>query len=128
MNLGALIRQLETAPQEHEVMFNFGYFKPQELRSYRGYYEHLALGYTDQESYKITVRELLSILKSAIGNVFEGYKGGAYAATADRLVYVSNWGDVTGTTILSVQSDEVRTYLMTGNEDVDDASEGTDNG
>lgn len=91
LTLGELIKQFEDI-KEHaecnqEVFFDFGYYRPTSLYSWRGAYEELGLSY-DEES-EATVESLLIELKSAIGKQFTGYKGGDYIMSEDTPVWAA---------------------------------------
>lgn len=75
MQLGELIKRLESANQEQEV--KIGFHNP---HSYRGYYSELGLCATSN----VTVEYMLSELKSALGSTYEGWKGGDF--TMDEYV------------------------------------------
>lgn len=116
MYLGSLIAELKKHERTDNVRFNFGYFRPKDITSYRGYYEHLALTY-ENETHSANVGELLDMLEAAIGQHYEGYKGGSYRASVTTKVYVANWGEAPGTTIIAVKHTDVGVMLMTGNEE-----------
>lgn len=78
MTLGALIERLEALPKETRV--NLG-----EPHSYRGYYSDLALEPVDES----TARDLLQECRDAMGQKFEGYKGGDFYMHAGVPVWVA---------------------------------------
>jgi hypothetical protein len=103
--LGQLIDALKKQPKDAIVSYEFGYFAPTTLASYRGYYEDLALGYVEPEYAKRpTVASLLVELEAAVGATFEGWKGGQYRMDRDTPVYVANPGECPGTGIVGVES------------------------
>jgi hypothetical protein len=118
--LAELLAKLERRPQASQVRFNFGYFEPYDLTSYRGYYDHLALCYTglgERAKPFPHVGALVARLKVAMaGEVFEGWKGGDYAMGPETPVWVANPGDASGTTLIGIHDDdgEFSTVLMTG--------------
>lgn len=63
--------------------------------SYRGYYECLAVG-PDRDT---TVGAMLADLRGAIGNVYQGYKGGDYRMSEWTEVYLSEYGCASGETL-----------------------------
>lgn len=69
MNLGKLIDQLKKYNPSTKVKLGFG-----NPHSYRGYYEDLAFEPVENT----TIGEMLEHAKSALGETFEGYKGGTY--------------------------------------------------
>lgn len=119
LNLGAITKLLRKQPQDNVIHFNFGWFVPGDFTSYRGYYEDLAITFkaaSNGETPK--VKDFLAACLEANGKVFEGYKGGRYRMRADTDVYVSNWGECSGTTITGVcDAGYGVTVLMTGHED-----------
>lgn len=112
--LGGLLLMLGRCSPGSEVYFNCGSFRPKSIASYRGYYDHLAIGYTD-EGDAPKVSAVMAMLRAAIGKTFEGYKGGHYVMREDAPVWVANWGVVTNTTIVGVKKGgDVVVYIMTG--------------
>lgn len=105
VTIGSLIDALEWAEPDASVMFDFCYLAPTSLRSSRGYYEHLAIGWKvpESEPYWPTVAEILRLLESAAGATFEAYKGGSYTMSQDTPLWVDNWGDASGTGIVGVE-------------------------
>jgi len=97
MKLGELIDALSKYPSDAPVWI--GEWRPGELASYRGAYEHLALGRSYED---VTVAELRQSLASAIGKVFRGYKGGNYKMGKDTEVYVSDAGEASGEWVSAV--------------------------
>lgn len=108
MTLGQLIREIEKAKPDGMVSFGFGRCVPTILRSSRGTYSQLAIGYAVYGS--VRVSDFLSHLRGAIGGTFDGYKGGEYVMDADTPVWVDNWGDWTSTAIVSVEVKNGESY------------------
>ena len=100
--LGTLIDALSKLKAGAEVRFDFVYFAPAGLGSYRGYYDHLALGYGTN---KMTVATLLEELRGALapGKTYGGWKGGDYRMTRDTPVWVDNPGESSGTAIVGLR-------------------------
>lgn len=101
MRLSDLIRSLEVFDKDLKVVYDFGYFRPHDLDSSRGDYSELALGYTEEGD--ITVKELLELLKGAIGRTYTGYKGGEFLMNEHTPVCIDNWGHWSETEIVAVQ-------------------------
>ena len=102
LTLGDMIRLLDRVEKpETTVRFDFGRLKPRELDSYRGYYDQLALGWWESEK-DVTVAELLVECRKAVGNTFDGYKGGEYKMTLSTPLWVANYGDCHDTAIVGV--------------------------
>lgn len=112
--LGDVIQALERADPTAEVQFDFCYLAPTEVDSYRGYYEHLALGWknADAPPYWPKVSELLVTLKAAVGATFEGWKGGRFRMRADTPLWVANRGHSGGTGIVGVDLDGEYTVIL----------------
>lgn len=83
MTLGKMISTLEAMPSGSEVS-NLRY-----AHSYRGYYQDLAFEPNDGMR---PAAELLAECKEAMGQVFEGYKGGDYVMGALTPVWIANYG------------------------------------
>jgi len=61
LTLGELIDRLKMMPQDEEVRYDFVHFRPTSVDSYRGYYDQLALGYTnDYSKPALKVKELVN--------------------------------------------------------------------
>ena len=112
INLGQLIDALSAIsptfndpPEPKSVFFEFGGLMPTTLASYRGFYDHLALGYTPDHDFpsRVTVDGLLKQLKDALGHTFTGYKGGEYEMRRTTPMWASNWGECFGTAITGVK-------------------------
>jgi len=85
-----------------DVRFDFARFEPRKLDSYRGYYDHLALGWSERTEEKVTVASLLAECRLAVGSHYTGYKGGEYKMLLSRPLWVANWGDCHDTAIVGV--------------------------
>ena|SRR6266700_3997321 len=83
MNLGELIKFLESYPPEQEI--KFGFANP---HSYRGYYHCLAF----ELEVETSIGKMLSEAKACKYATFMGYKGGAYLMTPETDVYLSHYG------------------------------------
>ncbi len=107
MNLGQAIQALKvfgtTAGEEpKDVRFDFGRFTVNGLRSYRGYYDHLAFGFREATMDKpaMTAEELLKLMvEETLGKTFQGYKGGDYVMDENTKLWVANWGDCHSTAV-----------------------------
>jgi hypothetical protein len=83
LTLGKLIKALEAMPADAEVANLFN------LHSFRGYYEDLAF---EQDEGLRKVSGLLAECKNAMGQVFEGYKGGDYVMGELTPLWISEYG------------------------------------
>lgn len=97
MQLGELINWLNEQNPELKVPHGFG-----EPMSYRGYYEDLA--FTPKEC--VSFGETLNHAKGALGETFEGYKGGAFTMHELTDCWIAEYGysnsDAIGPTILAL--------------------------
>lgn len=120
MTLGELIDALRHMPRNEVVIFDFGRFVPQELHSYRGYYEDLAIGYAQVEwAAEPKVANVLATLRAAVGKDFYGWKGGSYTIGSDTPVWVSTAeGDAGNTVIIGVEATDQAVVLKTGHADL----------
>ena len=83
MNLGELIEQLKQYNPNTKVKLGFG-----NPHSYRGYYHDLAFEPVEYT----TIGEMLKHAESALGKIFEGYKGGAYLMDKWTDVWFAHYG------------------------------------
>ena len=83
MYLKELIEFLEA--RDSAIVVPFGFHRP---HSYRGYYEQL--GFEPLEN--TTVGAMLECARSALGQTFEGYKGGSYTMERWTEVHLSEYG------------------------------------
>jgi hypothetical protein len=111
LTLGELIACLSLCPENLSVTFDFGRLVPTELDSYRGYYDHLALGFAEES--RISCGELLARLNAAVGTTFGGWKGGEYTMYEDTPVWAANPGRSTDTAIVDVVKQHGRVVLVT---------------
>ncbi len=111
MNLGELIAALERKNQSLPVYFDFVYFRPKGIHSYRGDYSQLAIGY--EAGIDVTVGQLVELCKDANGKTFTGWKGGEYDMWDDTPVWVANPDEAGGTAICDVRDDEWSIRLIT---------------
>ena len=86
MTLGEVIEKLSALPSTLVMRPGFG--RPM---SYRGVYAEVAF----EPAGSSTVGEMLAHAKSAIGPVFEGYKGGDNTYDADTPAHVAEYGRCT---------------------------------
>lgn len=112
MRLGQFIDALKKCDQDKEIYFDFYWFVPHGLRSYRGYYDHLAFGFSgDVESVKVS--EVLKLSQDALEKTFEGYKGGDFTMTENTPLWVGNYGECRDTAIVGVMETEHRVIIKT---------------
>lgn len=118
LTLGEIISKIETILDSStrevrpNVVFDFAYFRPTVLDSWRGLYAELALGYDERG--ETDAGEFLNELKSAVGKTFTGYKGGDFTMSRHTPVWVSNNGEACNTAVIEVVDDGYQIILMTG--------------
>ena len=83
MTLGELIKFLKS--KDRKKIVPLGFDNP---HSYRGYYEELAF----EPALNISVEEMLDCAKEALGNTYEGYKGGIYKMGNSTDVWLAEYG------------------------------------
>lgn len=83
MNLGELIEQLKQYNPDTEVKLGFG-----SPHSYRGCHWDLAFEPVEHT----TVGEMLKAAEFALGENFEGYKGGVYKMSEWTHVWIAQYG------------------------------------
>jgi hypothetical protein len=113
MSVGELCDALATRPAHQEVCFDRFHLRPDCIDSYRGYYDHLALGWAADGSMRVDV--LRALLLSAVqpGRTFTGWKGGTYRMTLYTPVWADNRGDCSSVQIVAVVDGGWCTYLKT---------------
>ncbi len=112
LGIKEIVELLRLQDQEKSVYFDFLNFRPTgEVDSYRGYYSDLAIEWGGDCDCK--VEDLVKVLDSAIGKTYEGYKGGEHIMSEDTKVWVSNYGESSGTAIVGVRDDDWRVLLIT---------------
>ena len=95
LTLAKMIAELEAMPGDATVA------NLRDPHSYRGYYSDLAF---EQAEGTRPVAELLAECKAAMGQVFQGYKGGDFVMGALTPVWVSEYGD-TGVKLMTLHPD-----------------------
>lgn len=111
MTAGELLSLMKRKDQSLDVVFDFVFFRPKGIHSYRGYYEDLAIGY--QNCAETTVGDMVAMLDGVIGQTLYGYKGGEYYMDTDTVLWVANHNESGGTAIVDVVDDEYRIILKT---------------
>lgn len=104
MSLDELVDALDAVPGDTPVRFAFGGLRPKGIASYRGFYDHLAIGFTLDGPALDTAAALRAELRRfLIGAAYEGYKGGRYTASGSTPVWVDCWGRASGTALVRVE-------------------------
>lgn len=92
MTLGEFIAALEALPAH--LLLDWGIEHP---HSYRGYYNDLAFEKVGPQ----TVAEALTVARSALGQTYQGWKGGGYTMTEWVDVYCATEGSVGSEIVLA---------------------------
>lgn len=102
LTLGEFIKKLQDVEDKKtQVRFDFGGLVPSDLDSYRGFYDHLALGW--KKDYETChVEDLLSGALTAVGATYTGYKGGEFIMDESTPLWAALYGRSTGTAIVGV--------------------------
>jgi hypothetical protein len=96
LTLGALIEALKQMPPDTQIS-GLG-----DLHSYRGYYSDLSF---EPEPVTIRAADLLKQCEAAMGQVFEGYKGGDFVMGALTPMWVSSYGTTSGMRLMRLNPD-----------------------
>lgn len=83
MTLGEVIKRLEALPQDAVVKHGFG-----NPHSDRGNYCNIA--FTPKEN--VTIASMLEQARLALGDTFEGYKGGYFKMDEYTDAFIGDWG------------------------------------
>lgn len=113
MSVGEVIAKLRSCKEDADVYFDFCGTKPTGTASYRGYYEDLAIDWTDREAIGLKCGQLLQCFEQANNKDQSGYKGGWYTVNNDTAVWVANWGECDGTAVISIENDDYRIIIHT---------------
>lgn len=116
--LGDLIDGLESVLREDEpekgVVFDFAALAPTTIHSWRGDYFHIAFDFSEEHEFPgMNIKELINYLNGMIGKTLEGWKGGDYEVTRNKLLYVAkpDWsGD---TAIIGLADDGYKATILT---------------
>lgn len=112
LKLEALIPAQKSRKEEADIVFDFEYFFPTKLTSWRGSYAELALCFaSDGPIMKFT--PFLEMLKESIGKSFCGYKGGDFIMSKHTPIWVANYGHSGNTGVVGVLNKDYNIYLQT---------------
>jgi hypothetical protein len=95
MTLGKLIERLEAMPADTLID------GLHDEHSYRGYYSDLAFTPCAE---RVSAGALLALCCGAMGQVYEGYKGGDFVMGARTPVWIANYGDC-GRKLMAIRDD-----------------------
>jgi hypothetical protein len=111
LTLGELIKLLNKCTLTKNIYFDFCGFAPEAVRSYRGFYDQLAIEYAQK---RVTVSEFLIMLQDVLGKYLAGYKGGSYLMTENTPVWVDNYGEAHNTVVADVEEYDNEVIIKTG--------------
>lgn len=136
LTIGETIAALKEAQYNRDawIEYDFGGFVPYHAKSYRGFYDQLAIGFgpstpqTEWEKRTIckTPAALIAELEQSVGRTYEGYKGGEYTMRADTPLWVANTGEAPGTGVVGVRSLNYMLIINTAYIDADEVTYGRD--
>lgn len=110
LSIGKLIEALKATKHVDDrgtvksVYYDFAFLRPTSVDSYRGYYDQLALGYTEKDGAP-KVTDLINQLEQAKHGTFTGWKGGEYDMTPTTLIWAANRGESGSQAIVGVKDD-----------------------
>ena len=111
----ALKRYKRSDDTEPEVRFDFEYLFPTEIGSWRGSYEELALNFKSHDNAEpMSLSDFIKMLKAAVGQTYQGYKGGDFTMSRHTPVWVANYGNSGNTAVIEVVDNDYEVILMTG--------------
>lgn len=86
------------------VCFDFCGLVPTAVDSYRGYYDHLAFGWSEPDGVNTlnTVGKLRENVSAAMGRIFQGYKGGDFLMHRGAPLWVAEYGRSFSTAVCGV--------------------------
>jgi hypothetical protein len=122
LTLGQLIQKVQTIVDkgykcydgtEPTVRYDFVYFHPTTIGSWRGSYSELALDYKSGSD-EMPVSKFLELLKSTVGKTFTGYKGGDFEMDEHTPVWVANYSESGSTAVVDVLDFDSQVVLVTG--------------
>lgn len=115
MSLGDFVDALAACDPDKQICFDFCRLKPESLDSYRGYYDHLALGFSNGGWAK--AGDVLKDAQDALGRTFTGYKGGDYVMTRDTPLWAANYGESGGSRVVGVEDRKYEVLIKTAHDE-----------
>lgn len=109
LTLEAAIKGLEMVVPETELRTEDG-LGVGKVSSYRGYYSDLAFCPAVQPT---TIGAVLTDLRAALGQTFEGYKGGDFLMDADTPLWISAYGSASGLAVTGLRMENGSAILTT---------------
>lgn len=125
LTLGEMILKLEHIQKMHEhsdrkdeatVYYDFEYFFPRRIDSWRGIYAELALDIQthSDKTEPLKLSEFIKLLKDADGSEFSGYKGGEFVMSKRTPVWVANYGNSGNTAVVEIIDCGYKVIIATG--------------
>ena len=117
IRVGVLESKLDALDNELPIVYDFGAVPDSRgLDSYRGYYDHLAIGYNRVGD--TTVGSLLDAVRYMLKlGILEGYKGGEYILNHDTPVWAANYSKYLTPFIVDVVEENGIVTLVTQNDE-----------
>lgn len=110
--LGQIINALEEVNSSLPVFFDFNQSPPDSFSCYRGYYDQLALSWSNSEI--ITVQRFFEMCHNADGATYSGYKGGEYSMDTSTFVWAADgFGDCSRRKIIGILVESNRVVIKT---------------
>jgi hypothetical protein len=103
--LGNFIDALESLNPKGAISYAFGWLVPTTFHSARGSYSEVALGWKVGDYREVKVADLLELAKAADGATYEGWKGGDYKMKRDTRMWIENYGDGGGTSVVGISGE-----------------------
>jgi hypothetical protein len=100
-DLGDVLLLLKRVSPDTPVYYDFCDLMPTQLRSWRGDYSQVALGWT-HEGDPPSAGALARHFEESLGRMFEGYKGGGGLCHHTSGLMVANWAEAGNTAIFAV--------------------------
>ena len=115
-SLESVMEAIRKAPPKADVQFDFCYLRPTVVRSYRGYFDHCALGWSDKslpDRHWPSAFSVATELEKAIGNTYQGWKGGYFQMSGETPLWVDQPEDCSGTAIVGVRRERDTVIIET---------------
>lgn len=116
LSIGELIQDLKKRmftdrDKEKTVVFDFGFFRPGRIQSWKGDFEHLAIDYTDEGEVSLWV--FIEMLDTLLGDTMENHGGGRFTIEDTTPLWVAKPGDVGKTAVVGTLEDDDRVFIVT---------------
>lgn len=96
-----VLNEMGKYSETEKIILSNGMFLDGSFDSYRGYYDHLAIDFSENDKGMNTVGGFKGILKKALYvGVMCGYKGGEYSISDDTPVWFAHYGTTSGSEMI----------------------------